>query len=158
MRGMRPVSSPTIGSSSPALISGWALKVCSIIVVPERGKPTMKIGWATSDRTPARGRTLEPRRDEEGLEAPDQRRRLLGQIALAGQRAQSSLGFAERGEGLRMAADPVEQETLFAAFDRPEAGSLAPLFDVVERGQRLIVVLDASVQDRAAQQGARVSG
>ena len=37
---------------------GWALKVCSIIVVPDRGKPTMKIGWATSERTPARGRIL----------------------------------------------------------------------------------------------------
>ena len=80
---------------------------------------------------------LEPRRDEEGLEAPDQRRRLLGQIALAGQRAQSSLGLAEGGEGLGVAANPVEQETLLAPFDRPEAAALAPLFDVVERGQRL---------------------
>ena len=44
------------GSSSPAEIFGWALSVCSTMVVPERGKPTMKIGWATSARTLARGR------------------------------------------------------------------------------------------------------
>ncbi len=39
-----------------------------------------------------------------------------------------------------MAAHPVEQQPLFAPFDRPEAAALAPPFDVVERGQRLVVV------------------
>ena len=44
-----------IGSSSPAAIFGCAESVCSTIVVPERGKPTTKIGWATPSRTLARG-------------------------------------------------------------------------------------------------------
>ena len=44
MRGMSAVSSLTIGSSSPAAMRGWELRLCSTIVVPERGKPMIKIG------------------------------------------------------------------------------------------------------------------
>ena len=101
---------------------------------------------------------LEPRRDEEGLEAPHQRRGLLRQIGLAGQRAQAALGLAEGGEGLGVAAHPVEQQPLFAPLDRPETAALAPPLDVVERGQRLVVGLHPPVQDRAVQDDARVSG
>ena len=47
------------------MILGCADKVCSTNVVPERGKPRMKIGCARSRRTPARGKIRI--RNREGL-------------------------------------------------------------------------------------------
>jgi hypothetical protein len=34
----------TNGSSPPAAIAAWLDRICSTIVVPERGKPNTKIG------------------------------------------------------------------------------------------------------------------
>ena len=100
----------------------------------------MKIGWATSDRTPARGRILKPRRDEEGLEAPHQQPRPLPPYRLWPVSARSvRLASLNARESLFVSAHPVEEKALLAPFDRPEAAALAPPFDVVERGQRLVV-------------------
>ncbi len=157
MRGTSPVNSPMSGNSSPALINGWALNVCSINVVPERGKPTMKMGWAMSDRTPARGRICEPRSDEKVGQAPRERRGFPPKIALARHRAQQPFALGERRERLCVSAHPIEQKPLLAPLDGPQTPALAPLFDFVERGQRLVVSLDAAIKDRALQQHVRAS-
>ena len=125
MRGMIAVISLISGSSSPAAILGCADSVCSTSVVPERGKPRMKIGCGTSVRTPARG----SRRSRPPVKKL--RRRSICccaacvQIGLAGQLARQPLALGEGGPGVVVAADLVEQAALFQQFVRAELALVA---------------------------------
>src|SRR5579872_6740585 len=98
MRGMRAVRSLMIGSSSPAAMRGCAVMVCSTMVVPERGKPTMKTGCGTSERTPARGRILRRVAAKNAL-AERQLLGIGGEIGLAAQFAKDALSLAIGDEG-----------------------------------------------------------
>ena len=55
-----------------------------------------------------------------------------------------------------MAAHLVEQDTLLVLRERAEATG-APPFDVLQRGDRLIIGLDAALQHRAFDQRAQVA-
>ena len=57
-----------------------------------------------------------------------------------------------------MPAHPVEQKSLLVPFNWPEAAALAPACDIVKHGQRLVVVLGPSMQDRPLQEDAWISG
>ena len=147
-----------IGNSSPAAMRGWAVRLCSTIVVPERGKPTMKIGCATSLRTVARGRIFIAGGGEERFHRPRQRLGLVFHVGQSGVFAQGALGFDEGGERLLVAPHLVEKHALLAPFERAQAAPRRFLFDGVEGCQRLVIFLLAAKQDGALQHHARRAG
>ncbi len=116
MRGMMAVISWISGSSSPAAIFGCADSVCSTSVVPERGKPRMKIGCGTSVRTLARGSRRSRPAVKKFAQAVDLLARLVVQIGLPGQFARQPLALRERGPGVVVAAHLVEQPALLQQF------------------------------------------
>ena len=112
MRGMIAVISWISGSSSPAAMRGCADSVCSTSVVPERGKPRMKIGCGTSARTVRARDQAQPSGGEEAAQPLDLLPRLVVQIGLPRQFARQPLAFRESRPGIVVVADLVEQTAL----------------------------------------------
>ena len=138
MRGMMAVISLISGSSSPAAIFGCADSVCSTSVVPERGKPRMKIGCGTSVRTPARGIS----RSRPAVKKLRSRSiccfAASSRYDLAGQFARQPLAFGEGGPGVVVAAQSDRAAGPFPAA-RSGRACASPVTRRIDQRQRLVV-------------------
>ena len=156
---MSPVSSLTIGSSSPAAICGCALKRLLDHRRAGAGKADDEdrlrdvgadAGARQDLRAAARRRSSSVAGPAPRLRRPDR----LGRSARAACACASlKAAKASAWRPIRSSSRPFSLHSI-----GPRPPPLAPSFDVVERGERLVVVLDAAMQDRALQQDARVSG